>query len=92
MLNDKKLNKIEKILGKDTLNHLDSCPTDILKDTIVGSEHSINEAVRELEANPKYSELKESVKALSEGLREIKKRQNAIIQYALSLLEDRGDK
>jgi hypothetical protein len=34
-------------------------PVDVLKDHPIAAEHSINEAVRELEANPKYQELKE---------------------------------
>lgn len=92
MLNDKKLAKIEKVLGKETMAHLESCPVDVLKDTVCTAEHAINEAIRELESNPKYQEIKESLKALSEGMREVKKRQNAIIQYSLSLLEDKGSK
>jgi hypothetical protein len=92
MLSDKKLARIEKALGSDTLGELESMPSDALKDKIVSAEHAIMEAIRELEANPKYQELKESLKAISAGLKEVKKRQNAIIQYSLSLLEDKGDK
>jgi hypothetical protein len=89
-MNDKKLAKIKKILGDDTLQHLDSCPVDVLKDTVCIAEHAINEALRELESNLKYQELKESLKAVTAGLREVKARQNAIIQYSLSLLEEKG--
>lgn len=90
MLSDKKLARIEKTLGKESMADLEAMAVDVLKDTLVNAEHSINDAVRELEANPKFQELKESIKALSEGLRDVKKRQTAIIQYALSLLEDKG--
>lgn len=90
MLSDKKLNRIEKALGKEMMGELEALPVEVLKDTLVNAEHAINEAVRELEANPKFQELKDSLKAISEGLREVKKRQTAIIQYSLSLLEDKG--
>lgn len=92
MLTEKKLEKIEKILGKDMMGDLEAMPKDVLKDHLVSAEHSIMEATRELEANPKYTELKESLKALSEGLRDVRKRQNAIIAYVISLLEDQGAK
>lgn len=90
MLSDKKLSRIEKALGKEMMGELEALPVEVLKDTLVNAEHAINEAVRELEANPKFQELKDSLKAISEGLREVKKRQTAIIQYSLSLLEDKG--
>jgi hypothetical protein len=92
MLTDKLLTKIEKILGKETMAELEALDSNMLKDHIVAAEHSIMEAQRELEANSKYQELKESLKALSEGFKEVKKRQNAMIRYNLSLLEDKGEK
>jgi len=92
MLSDKLFAKIEKILGKETMSELEALDVSMLKDHIVASEHAIMEAQRELEANPKYQEIKESLKALSEGLRDVKKRQNAMIRYNLSLLEDKGEK
>jgi len=91
-LSDKKLDKIEKALGKETMADLESLSEELLKDHTVVAEFSIKNAIAELEANLKYQELKESLKALSAGLREVKKRQNSIIQYCLSLLEDKGAK
>lgn len=90
MINEKKLEKIVKILGKDVIGDLDAMPVDVLKDHLVFSEHSIMEATRELDANPKFQEIKQSLKDLSEGLREVKKRQNALIQYILHRLEESG--
>lgn len=92
MLSDKKLSRIEKALGKETMADLESLSMEVLKDRLVAAESSIKQAIDELEANPKYQEIKDSLKALSEGLREVKKRQNAIIQYSLSLMEDKGAK
>lgn len=91
MLVQNKLSKIEKVLGPETAIELQSLSKEALKDRLVGAESSIKQAIQELEANPKYEETKENLKALSQGLREVKKRQNAIIQYALSLLEGSGE-
>lgn len=88
MINDKKLEKIVKALGPDTVQELNALYQDKLPGVIVAAESSIKQATEELEANPKYQEIKESLKALSQGLREVKKRQNAIIQYALHRLEE----
>lgn len=90
MLSDKKYAKIEKVLGKETLSELEAMSVEVLKDHVVAAEHAIYETIRELEANPVYQQHKDSIKALSEGLRDVKKRQKAIIEYALSLLQDKG--
>jgi hypothetical protein len=90
MLSDKKLQKIEKAVGPETMSELEALTVEGLKDRIAASEASINNAIRELEANPKFQELKESLKAISEGLREVKKRQRGVIDYSVSLIEDKG--
>lgn len=87
MLSEKKLIKFQKILG-ETIKELESKSVDELKQEIILSNYSIKDAIDELEANPKYLELKENLKAITEGLREVKKRQNAIIQYSLHLIEE----
>lgn len=90
MLSDKKLVKIEKVLGKEIMGELEALAVENLKNRIVSAEQAMHAASSELEANPKFQELKESLKALSEGLSEVKRHQKAIIQYSLSLLEDKG--
>lgn len=90
MLSDKKLERIEKVLGKEKMASLEGGQPDELQITISKSAGAIKEALDHLEANPKYQELKESLKAVSESLREIKKFQNAVIQYSLHLLEEKG--
>ena len=87
MLNDKKLTKIEKELGKDFLSELDKSD---LEASISNACASIKVAEDELEANPKYQDVKESMKAVKAGLGEVKKRQKAIIDYCVHLLEERG--
>lgn len=91
MISDKKLQKIEKILGEDSLVLLEGMSSELLKNQIVTAEKAIKDTLSELEANPKYHEIKESLKALTEGLKEVKKRQNATIQYILHLLEEKGE-
>lgn len=90
MLNDKKFQRIEKVLGKDTIQLLDQESVEGLQVKVTQSQASIKQACDELEANPKYQELKESLKALSQGLREVKTHQNAVAQYSLHLLEEKG--
>lgn len=90
MLSDKKLKQIEKSLDKDKLDALLQSQPDELESAIVRADGAIKQASDELEANPQYIELKENLKVLSLGLREVKKRQNAIVQFALHLLEEKG--
>lgn len=85
-----KLVKIEKELGKELLTELDSLGDEGLKNTIIVAEQSINSTREELDANPNYIKAKEDAKALSQGFREVKKRQNAKIQYALLRLQGLG--
>ena len=89
MMSDKKLDKILKILGHDVTDELASRPPEGLEAGIAASAGAIKEAEEALEANPKYQELKASLKACSAGLREVRQFQNAKIQYALHLLEER---
>ncbi len=90
MLSDKKLARIERLLGKDAIALLETASPEDLESLIYASCAAIKEATDQLEANPKYQELKESIKACSAGLREVKALQNAKIQYALHLSEEKG--
>lgn len=90
MLSDKKLASIQKTLGDEALEGLNAMTPDHLETQIALSAGAIKEAQDQLEANPKFQELKASLKACSEGLREVKKFQNAKIQYSLHLLEEKG--
>lgn len=89
MLSDKKLERIEKILGQDMVVEINASLTEDLMRGIANASGAIKLAEDELEANPKYQEVKESMKALRESLTDVKKRQNAIIQYSLHLLEEK---
>lgn len=92
MLSEKKLARIEKALGKDTLAELEALAEGGLRSKVVEAEASVKVASDELEANDKYQSLKESLKAISSGLSDVKKRQRNIVQYSLHLLEEKGVK
>lgn len=90
MLSDKKLEKIEKILTSTLLEEMDGLSAEDLKGAVLTAAQSIKAVQEELEANPKYQECKENLKALSQGLKDVKKFQNAKVAYALHLLEEGG--
>jgi hypothetical protein len=90
MLSDKKLARIEKMLGKEQIEELTARGIEGLEAGIAASAGAIKESEDELEANPKFQELKESLKACSMALREVKAYQNAKIQFSLHLLEEKG--
>lgn len=90
MLSEKKQEKLEKILGGDTLAELGLLSPEDLKAKIAQAEGIVKQAQDELEANEQYQALKQSAKDMSEGMREVKKRQKAIVQYSLHLLEEAG--
>lgn len=90
-LSDKKLQKIEKILGKDKMADLESEHVNELQISISNAAAAIKETQDQLEVNPKYQELKENLKAISAGFKDVKRFQNAVIQYSLSLIEDKGE-
>lgn len=89
MISSNKLLKIEKSLGKETISELGTLSEVDLKNKVVQAASAIKEAQEELEANPAYQELKENLKALSSGLREVKARQNSVIAYSLHLLGEK---
>jgi len=89
MISEKKLNKIVKALG-ETAKELETLGEVALKEKIAHAASSIKQAEEELEANPSYQEIKENLKALTEGMKEVRKRQSAIIHYCLHILEGAG--
>lgn len=90
MLSDKKFAKIEKTLGKDKLADLEALDVSGLKSAVTAADMAVKQAIDQLEANPKYQEIKESLKALREGVTELRKHQGALVTYALHLIEEKG--
>lgn len=87
------LQKIAKAIGsdaEDVLKELEASDVETLNKRIAQSTQSISEAKLELEANDEYVTSKENVKLLSSGLKEVRKRQNAVIKVCLQLRKDKG--
>lgn len=90
MLSDKKLEKLEKTLGVETVSELVGLSPDDLAARILVAEKAMKQAQDELDANEEYQALVESKKDMEAGMKDVKKRQNAIVQYSLHLLEEKG--
>lgn len=91
MLSDKKYEKIEKALGKEMLQELEALNSkEALEKRIAQAEGAIKHAHDELEANEEYQARRQAVLDMSAGLKEVKKRQKAITEYCLHLLEEGG--
>lgn len=82
--------KIEKLLGEDTIGELNSMSEVELKDRITTAAQSMRTAKKELKENDKYKSASEILKDLRGGLRDVNKRQDAIIEYSLLLLSSKG--
>lgn len=78
--------KAIKILGRDTVDEMDTMDSEQLKKVIVDASSAMKEVKEELEANAEYQRAKSDLKHLSEGKREVDKRQKSRINYALSLM------
>lgn len=89
--NEKQITKALKAIGADTKSEMDAMAKDSLEEVIVQAEKAMSQAERERNSNPHFLAAKENLKALGEGLREVKKRQNAKIVYALHRLEEIGE-
>ena len=76
--------------GEDVLAELEGMDLPDLNKRIAQSNQAISDAKSELDANEKYEQAKSDVKLLSSGMREVKKRQNAIIAVAVKLRKDKG--
>lgn len=89
-MNDKLFNKVMKILGEQIVNETKTLSAQELKLVIVQAAQNIEEAREELEANPQYQKAKEDMTALKAGYSEVKKLNNARIQLAVAVLNERA--
>lgn len=82
----KKLTKAMESLGTDTVREMEASSPEDLRKRIVDASEAMETADNELKSNPNYDRLREDLKALSQGKRDLDKRQKAIIIVALSIL------
>lgn len=85
-----KLEKMHKTLGRDTVEEMDKLNEADLKKIIVEASSAMQQVKDELEANPNYKEARENLLALTQGKKEVDKRQKARIAYSLHLLSEKG--
>lgn len=89
-MNEKTMNKLFKLLGTDVVNALSGMSAAELEAAIVLAATEIETAREELEANPNYVKIKEDKAALEAGLKDLRKYNNARIQFAIATLQTRG--
>jgi hypothetical protein len=85
--------KIAKAIGPDAeemLRELEAADVEELNKRVAQASQAISDTKEELNQNAAYVQAKDDVKVLSEGFREVKKRQNAIIKVCLNLRRDKG--
>lgn len=85
-----KFEKALKNLDVETVKELEALDEQELKKRIVDANQSMQQVADELEANEEYQELKESIKAMTAGVKEVNKRQNSIITVCLAQLSSKG--
>lgn len=91
-MSDKLFKKLVKVLGEQVVNETRTLSAQELESLIVTATQEVEEAKAELDANPNYQRVKEDLAALRSGLTEVKKINNARIQLAVLLLNERGQK
>lgn len=83
---DPTIEKLIKTIGKETREELDSLSPEDLKQRVVQANQAMKQVKEELQANPNYQELRSNLLALTQGMKDVNKRQRAIIAYALTIL------
>lgn len=89
-MDEKKLEKLHRALGPETVKEMEAMDETTLKKRIVEASQAKAQAAAELEANPNYQQVKSDKSLLEAGKREVNKRQNAVIDLAVHLLEGQG--
>lgn len=86
-----KLAKALKNLSRDELDVINGLSRSDLKAMITDSSATMQKAEEELEANEKYQALKESLKDVTAGKREVFTRQKSIITVCLACIGAASD-
>lgn len=87
-MTDKKLEKITKKLGLDTINEMNSMSREALTKVVIDAEHAMEAVQKELDDNAEYQRIKELKSDLESGKKEVNSRQRARIAYAIDLLKE----
>lgn len=71
---------------------LDSQSTEELKETIVKAQKSISDIEKDMEADERLKALKDEIKDISGGYKDVAKVETAKTMYAVHVLRTRGEK
>jgi len=85
-----KISKIVTQLGQEIISELDAMDELNIKTRITQAHQAIRDTKVELEKNTHYRHAKQVISDLSRGYRDVKKRQDAISEYCLFLLDEKG--
>lgn len=77
--------------GEDVIAELEAMSVPDLNKRIAQANAAISDTKAKLDINEEYVSAKADVSLLSSGLREVKKRQNAIIAVSIQLRKDKGE-
>lgn len=84
--------KYAKILGDWGSEHADSLGPDELKKIIVDCQKSISDIEKDMEADERLKALKEEIKDLTGGFKDVQKRETAKTMYCVFRLRSLGEK
>lgn len=87
---DVKLKKLEQNLPESFVDSVKSIQNSDAEKQIVELSKEFEDITEQMKADAKLNDLKEDVKALSAGYKDLKKQAKSKIQYLLLLLESRG--
>lgn len=85
-----KLEKIEKILSREEIKHINDLDDIELHKLVIDSEENIAEATQARDDNLKYQEIKEAKADFDGALSDVNKRQKAKIALVLNILRERA--
>jgi len=86
-----KLQTALKNLDIETVKEMEAMDSPELKKRVVEANQAMQQVSDELESNEAYQGLKESIKAVTAGKKEVDKRQKSVIAVCLAQLADKGE-
>jgi hypothetical protein len=86
----KNLDKVLKAIGEETKVEMDAMEETSLRNVIVQAQSAMSEVESQLDNNVEYQRILQLKSDMTQGKKEVDKRQKAKIAYALMRLEEVG--
>jgi anti-sigma28 factor (negative regulator of flagellin synthesis) len=86
----KNLDKVLKAIGEETKVEMDAMEETSLRNVIVQAQSAMSEVQSQLDNNVEYQRISELKNDMTQGKKEVDKRQKAKIAYALMRLNEVG--